>query len=140
MFNRYTESARRAFFLARCHASRLGSPSIDTEHLLFGITQESAETIKLHLKLDAAALREQLATKPASSLSAASTDLPFDREVKRAIAYAIKEAKHLGCKSIEAEHLLLGIMREDHCAAARALTTAGAPALAEVRKSISASH
>jgi ATP-dependent Clp protease ATP-binding subunit ClpC len=140
MFNRYTESARRAFFLARCQASRLGSPSIDTEHLLFGITQESAEAIKLHLKLDAVALREQLATKPVSSRSPASTDMPFDREVKRAIAYAVKEAKLLGRKSIEAEHLLLGIMREDHCPAAKALTMAGAPALADVRKSISASH
>lgn len=53
---------------------------------------------------------------------------------------ASRKAKHLGRKSIEAEHLLLGIMREDHCAAAKALTTAGAPTLADVRKSISASR
>ena len=140
MYNRYTESARRALFFARCEASQLGSTSIRTEHILFGITQESPDAVKRHLKLDAAVLREQLAAKPVSPQSPASTDMPLDREVRRAIAYSIKEAKRLGHKSIEAEHLLLGIMREDKCAAAKALTTAGAPALADVRKSISEPH
>ena len=140
MHNRYTESTRRALFFARCEASQLGSPSIRTEHLLFGITEQSTDAIKRHLKLDAAALNEQIAAKPLNPESPAWTDIPLDREVKRAIAYAIKEAKRLGHKSIEAEHLLLGVMREDRCAAAKALSRAGAPALADVRRSISESH
>ena len=138
MHNRYTESARRAFFFAQCEASQLGSPSIGTEHLLFGITQQSGDTVKRHLKLDAAAVREQLATKPLSPKPLALTDVPFDRGVKRAIAHAVEEAKRLGHASVESEHLLLGIMREDQCAGAKALRTAGAPTLADVRKSISA--
>jgi hypothetical protein len=34
MFERYTESARRALFFARWEASQLGSLSIEAEHLL----------------------------------------------------------------------------------------------------------
>lgn len=140
MYNRYTESTRRALFFARCEASELGSPKLHTEHLLFGITEQSADTIKRHLKLDAAALQKQLGMKPLSPKPPAWDDIPLDRELKRAVAYAIKEAKRLGHESIEVEHLLLGIMREDQCAGAKALRTAGAPALADVRKSISESH
>jgi ATP-dependent Clp protease ATP-binding subunit ClpC len=140
MYNRYTESARRVLYFARCEASEWRSPSIRTEHLLFGITQQSADAVKRHLKLDAAILQEKLATKMLGPKSPTPTEMPFDRDVKRAIAYAIEEAKRLGRKSIEAEHLLLGIMREDQCAAAKALRTAGAPDLADVRKSISETH
>src|SRR5260370_10425266 len=37
MFERYTEIARRVIFSSRRIASRVGSPVIDTEHLLLGL-------------------------------------------------------------------------------------------------------
>ncbi len=40
MFERYTETARRVIFFARYEASQLGSPYIETEHLLLGILRE----------------------------------------------------------------------------------------------------
>ena len=40
MFERYTEKARRVIFCARYEASELGSPVIDTEHLLLGLIRE----------------------------------------------------------------------------------------------------
>ena len=40
MFERYDESARRTLFFARYEASRLGVPSIETEHLLLGLIRE----------------------------------------------------------------------------------------------------
>ncbi|HME32241.1 MAG TPA: Clp protease N-terminal domain-containing protein [Terriglobales bacterium] len=36
MFERYTEKARRVIFFARYEASQLGSPYIETEHILLG--------------------------------------------------------------------------------------------------------
>jgi len=36
MFERYTEKARRVIFFACYEASQLGSPYIETEHLLLG--------------------------------------------------------------------------------------------------------
>jgi ATP-dependent Clp protease ATP-binding subunit ClpC len=40
MFERFTESARRALFFARYQASELGSVVIDTEHMLLGIMRD----------------------------------------------------------------------------------------------------
>ena len=40
MFERYTEKARRVIFFARYEASQLGSPYIETEHLLLGLLRE----------------------------------------------------------------------------------------------------
>jgi ATP-dependent Clp protease ATP-binding subunit ClpC len=37
MFERYTEKARRVIFFGRYEASQLGSPFIETEHLLLGL-------------------------------------------------------------------------------------------------------
>jgi ATP-dependent Clp protease ATP-binding subunit ClpC len=41
MFERYTESARRALFFARYEASQLGSAVIDTEHMLLGVIRDA---------------------------------------------------------------------------------------------------
>lgn len=38
MFERFTEKARRVIFFARCEASQYGSPFIETEHLLLGLS------------------------------------------------------------------------------------------------------
>ena len=40
MFERYTEHARRAIFWARHVASVIGSPFIESEHLLLGLLRE----------------------------------------------------------------------------------------------------
>jgi ATP-dependent Clp protease ATP-binding subunit ClpC len=41
MFERYTQNARRAIFLAREDAMLYGSPYIESEHLLLGILREN---------------------------------------------------------------------------------------------------
>jgi ATP-dependent Clp protease ATP-binding subunit ClpC len=38
MFERYTEGARRVIFFARYEASEFGSPFIETEYLLLGLS------------------------------------------------------------------------------------------------------
>src|SRR5258706_9482566 len=40
MFERYNEEARRALFVARYDASRLGSITIEIDHLLLGLIHE----------------------------------------------------------------------------------------------------
>ena len=43
MFEKFSESARRVLFHARYEASKMGSSSIGTDHLLLGILKESGE-------------------------------------------------------------------------------------------------
>jgi ATP-dependent Clp protease ATP-binding subunit ClpC len=40
VFERYTESARRALFFARYEVGRLGATAIGAEHLLLGLMHE----------------------------------------------------------------------------------------------------
>ncbi len=48
MFERYTEKARRTIFFARYEASVVGSPYIETEHLLLGLLRESSGILRQH--------------------------------------------------------------------------------------------
>lgn len=124
MFERYTEKARRVIFFARYEASQLGSPYIETEHLLLGLLREdkvlthrffrsyaSMELIRKQIE-DHTVIREKVST---------SVDLPLSNEGKRVLAYGAEEADRLSHKHIGTEHLLLGLLREEKCFAATLL-------------------
>jgi ATP-dependent Clp protease ATP-binding subunit ClpA len=52
--------------------------------------------------------------------------VPFTRGSKKALELALREATHLGHRAIGTEHLLLGLVRDDGCSAARILAARGA--------------
>lgn len=141
MFERYTEKARRTIFFARYEASQFGSPEIESEHLLLGILREGKALASLLLSSDASveSIRKQIEAKATfREKSSTSVDLPLSNECKRILAYAAEEAHRLAHKHIGAEHLILGILREDSCFAARLLRERGLN-LDETRVKISAS-
>ena len=129
MFELYTEKARRVIFFARYEASRIGSPYIDTEHLLIGLEREDPEALQrlLGKALTGDTFRGLIA-KDLLERDAISTsvDLPLSNEGKRVLAYAAEEASRLGHRHIGVEHLLLGLMREKGSVAERLLKSMGA--------------
>jgi len=128
MFERYTEKARRVIFFARYEASQAGSPYIESEHLLIGLLRESGHELRRYLgsRVSAEELHAEIA---ASTLrrepTSTSVDLPLTNECKRILAYSAEEAERLGHKHIGTEHLLLGMLREKDCLAARLLNERG---------------
>jgi ATP-dependent Clp protease ATP-binding subunit ClpA len=52
--------------------------------------------------------------------------IPFTAESKKALELALREAIHLGHRSIGTEHLLLGLVRDETCSAATILAARGA--------------
>ena len=64
-----------------------------------------------------------------------SVDLPLSNECKRVLAYANEESERFGHNIIGCEHLLLGILREQHCFAAQLLNQQ-AVTLANVREDL----
>ncbi len=103
MFERYTEKARRVVFFGRYEASQVGSPYIETEHLLLGLlredksitnrflrSHESVESIRKQIEQHTH-VREKVPT---------SIDLPLSNECKRVLAYAAEEAERLSHKHI----------------------------------------
>lgn len=124
MFERYTEKARRVIFFARYEASQFGSKTIETEHLLLGILREEKElsisllgsvepfeSIRAEIERGTS-VREKIHT---------SVDLPLSNENKRVLAFAAGEAEKLRHKHIDTMHLLLGLLREEKCFAAKLL-------------------
>jgi ATP-dependent Clp protease ATP-binding subunit ClpC len=134
MFERWTESARRTIFFARDEAGLVGSPAIETEHLLLGLFREDAGLLKRAApKLSADTVHE--ATPKHSEKIARSLDLPVGPGARRVLAYAAEEAERLGSKEVSPEHLLLGLLREEDSTAAKLLRDAGAN-LADLRSDL----
>jgi hypothetical protein len=123
MFERYTEGARRTIFFARYEASRLGSPEIDTRHLLLGILREDKGLVRLVL-LDMdydAAYQEVSAGATQGETFPTSVDLPLSEDAKLVLKYACNEADRVNSKNIGTEHLLLALVEDAEFASAKFL-------------------
>lgn len=130
MFERYTEKARRTIFFGRFEASQLGSPYIETEHLLLGLLREDKSLANRFLgskeKIESIRKKiEECASADRRERISTSVDLPLSNECKRVLAYAAEEAERLAHKHVGCEHLLLGLLREEKCFAAGLLHERG---------------
>jgi ATP-dependent Clp protease ATP-binding subunit ClpC len=139
MFERYTERARRVLFFARYEATQLGSTSIETEHLLLGLIREgkgltSRIFARSHLSLES--IRKEIEGRTVfREKVSTSVDIPFSGETKHVLQFAAEEADRLLHTYIGTEHLLLGILREEHSVGASILYEKGMR-LASVREDI----
>ena len=129
MFERYTEPSRRVLFFARYEASQLGSITIETEHLLLGLIREGkglTNRIFARAQLSPAGIREEIEERTVfREKISTSVEIPFSAEVKRVLHFAAEEADRLLHGHIGAEHLLLGILREEDSVAASILMKKG---------------
>lgn len=140
MFQRYSEKARRVIFFARYEASQYGSAHIESEHLLLGLAREDKPLIRAvlsNLESPGKVIRAEIEAgldAPCVPISTA-VEVPLTRECKHILNSAVEEADRLGQKQVATDHLLLGILREGTCTAARILTQHGASA-EELRRRI----
>lgn len=139
MFERYTESARRALFFARYEVCQLGARKIETEHLLLGVSRAARGVVARVLEeadLSTETLRREIAgmTTTRGRISA-SVEIPFSESTKRTLQFAVEEADRLTDRYIGVEHLLLGILRENDAVAAPLLASHGVK-LGDVRTAL----
>ncbi len=115
-FDRFTKRARHVLQLAQEEAQRLKHSTIDTEHLLLGLSQEVngiASKVLSHL----GATPEKI-THAVEEIVGVGQRPSFGRPAltpltKRVIEQAVDEARLMGHAFIGTEHLLLGLLRED---------------------------
>lgn len=124
----YTERARRVIFLARYEASQFGSKTIETGHLLLGLIREYTDLI--HRFAPGAPSVQDISKEVAAHLTirekvSTSIDMPLSNECKRILAYSAEEAERLAARLIGPEHVLLGMLREENCVAAKVLYQLG---------------
>ena len=129
MFERYTESARRALFFARYEVSERGATSIEAEHLLVGVSRAASGVVARVLSdanLSTETLRRD--TGERSELreqTPTSVEIPFSRSTQHILSFSAEEADRLAHAFIGVEHLLLGVLREDDPVAAAILHSHG---------------
>jgi ATP-dependent Clp protease ATP-binding subunit ClpC len=129
MFERYTESARRALFFARYECSQLGGGAIETEHLLLGLLRGPKgllERILASSHISAESLRRQIEGRSVSGEKIpTSVEIPFGAEMKHVLRFAAEEADRLLHNYIGPEHLMLGLLREERSPAGAVLAEHG---------------
>src|SRR3954465_5149425 len=129
MFERYTESARRALFFARYEVSEVGAVSIEAEHLLLGLLRETKGLVARILAeshVTAAEVRADIERhSPFHEKVSTSVEIPFAASMRRALNFAAEEADQLKQGYIGPEHLLLGLLRDKDSPARSILETRG---------------
>ena len=128
MFERFTEKARRVIFFARYEASQYGIMCIETEHLLLGLMREDKALVWKFLRENGGveSIRREIESQitRGERLSTA-IEIPISAECNRILKKAAEEAERLGSKYVGTEHILLGILYEHDCLAARLLRERG---------------
>ena len=138
MFERYTEAARAVVVSSKRKASCVGSPEIDTEHLLLGLLSKDQTLARRFLGSPWAADLVWRKIEQSGKIGQpiqGPCDLPLSAICRRALSYAAEEADSLSCKHISTEHLLLGLLREQKCFATEYLHEHGVR-LASVREEL----
>jgi ribosomal protein S18 acetylase RimI-like enzyme len=116
VFDRFTDSARRAIVSAQEQAHDLGHDYVGTEHLLLGLLVETegvgARALAwLNVSAEAARRRvEEVIGR--GTHTRVGVALPFTPRSKRVLERSSKEARNLGDAQIGTEHLLLALMAE----------------------------
>jgi len=125
MFEKYNEKARRSLFFSRYEASKLGSPTIEPEHILLGLVREvedAVSTIFQRFEVQGEDLRREIEGGRVFVEQISSTDsLPLSEDSKKILAYAAHEAESMHHAHVGSGHLLIGTLRVEGCTAARIL-------------------
>jgi ATP-dependent Clp protease ATP-binding subunit ClpA len=141
IYDRCTEQAQQSLVLAHVEAAQFGSPCIEIEHLLLGALRVGKAHIGLFLPdIESTRLLRSQVEEHTMFCEDVSNRVgtPFTLECRRAMFFAAEEADRLYSEQIGPEHLLLGILREEHSFAARILRERGAD-LDRIRKQLETS-
>jgi len=129
MFDRCTSRADQVLFYARAQVSQLGSSAVEPEHILLGLLDEGKGLGCRILERRGVALddlrSDVLRRLTARAKIPESDGIPFSPSCERALQSAAEEADRLLQKHVGTEHLLLGLLREEHSVAANVLAARG---------------
>ncbi len=129
MFEKYNEKARRALFFARYETNKLGSRVIESEHILLGILREGDETVSEIFRRFQVKPQDIWREIEGNSVFveriSSIAEPPLSEDSKKIFAYAVHEAESMLHATVGPEHLLIGILRMEGCAAVRILAQHG---------------
>ena len=123
MTYKFTNRAKKAIEIANEAAIELGHNYIGTEHVLYGLVKEGngiASKVLNNQEVTPDSILDKMVELIGQEEPIVET-LGFTPRTKRVFENAFIEARKLGYNYIGTEHLLIGILREGDCIAARIL-------------------
>ena len=125
----YTEKARKALELSRKASRQLHNNYIGTEHILVGLLKENSG-VAASVLMENGVEEERLLDLIEELIAPGGQVLLMDQDdytprTQRILENAGKEAERFEAGKIGTEHLLIAILKEPECAAARLLNTMG---------------
>jgi ATP-dependent Clp protease ATP-binding subunit ClpC len=126
--DRFTERARNVLALAQSAAAELGHGYVGSEHILLGLAREGggvAAKVLREAGLDSRLILDMIDKNIGRGRQGEIPPQGLTPRAKRIIELAVTEANRLGHNYIGTEHLLMGILREYECAAARLIMATG---------------
>jgi ATP-dependent Clp protease ATP-binding subunit ClpA len=137
LFGPGNSKAARLYFLAQGEARKMGSPCVETKHLLAAVLQTlGPDALLFGAKPDN--LRARIKPEPPRREKVTGGTITPSDELRQALGYAIEEAAQLGHTELVGGHLVLGLLREESCEAAEILRENGL-SLDMVRRAVAAS-
>jgi ATP-dependent Clp protease ATP-binding subunit ClpC len=139
MYEHFTERVRKTMQLANQEAQRVNHEYVGTEHILIGLIKEGsgmAANVLMNLGISLAKVRKRVedVVQPGPD-NVTMGRLPQTPRAKRAVEFAIEEARGMNHNYVGTEHLLLGLLREEEGLASRVLVEFGVR-LDEVRQEV----
>ena len=125
---RFTSTALGAIRLAQENAARLGHSYVGSEHLLLGLASQEYSTAARLLREEGAGsprLRVCIAQLVGTGVPGRTLHQGLTPRCCQAIQQAAVEAKKMGQPAVNAEHLLLGLLRDSTSSAVRLLGECG---------------
>jgi ATP-dependent Clp protease ATP-binding subunit ClpC len=126
----FTDRVRKVLQIAREEAARLQNEFVATEHLLLALIREgegNAAAVLSQLNVDVGEIRRRVEAVAPRGKAAGDfgPDRPYTSRAKKAMEFAMSEARELNHAYVGTEHLLLGLLREERGVAAEVLTALG---------------
>lgn len=127
-FDRFNEQARDVMKLAQEEARSFQHNYIGTEHLLLGLVRQEKSVAAqglVSLGVDLSRVRKDVEYIIGRGDRAVPNEIGFTPRAKKAIEFAVDEARRLNHNYVGAEHVLLGLLREGEGIAADVLERLG---------------
>ncbi len=115
MFERFTNSARRAVILSQREAYALKQDEIGTLHMLLGVLtadEGAAGPVITPLGVDPEGVRRQVISRYEQLEESREGYIPFSPAAKKAFEHALRESLALEHTYISTEHMTLGLIGE----------------------------
>ncbi len=125
----FTDRVRKVLQMAREEAARLHHEYVGPEHILLGIVLERegvAAGVLTNLNVDCDDIRNRIeATVKKGQARPMGPNLPYTSRAKKILELSMSEARELNHTYVGAEHLLLGVLREEKGIGAQVLMALG---------------